>query len=81
MFKIAAYKHIDCENVVVCNRAEWDGNQARLPGSLCLLLPLRVRRGGRRTDPRDGVGARTGRILKEKTDCKQSINYYSCLLF
>ena len=32
MFKIAAYKHIDCENVVVCNRAEWDGNQPRLPG-------------------------------------------------
>ena len=33
MFKIPAYKYIDCENVVVCNRADWDENQPRLPES------------------------------------------------
>ena len=33
MFKIPAYKFIDCENVVVCDRADWDENQPRLPGS------------------------------------------------
>ena len=33
MLKIPAYEYIDCENVVVCYRADWDEKQPRLPGS------------------------------------------------
>ena len=51
---------IDCENVFVCNRDEWDGSQPRLQGPLCLLLPLRETSSPE--DPRDGVGLRTRRI-------------------
>ena len=33
MLEIPVFKHMDCENVVVYNRAGWDENQSRLRGS------------------------------------------------
>ena len=33
MLKIPAFKYVDCENIVLCNRGGWDENQQPLPGS------------------------------------------------
>ena len=33
MLKIPAFNYMDCEDVVVYNRAGWDENQSRLRGS------------------------------------------------
>ena len=65
---------MDCDNVVVCNRADWD--------EITRVLSVFYFRSGRRVgeDPRDGVGLRTRRILREKANCKQSIKYSVLLL-
>ena len=43
--KTPAYKWIDCDNVVVCNHADWDENQPRFQGPLLLPLREKSRRG------------------------------------
>ena len=30
---VPAVEYIDCENIVICNRAGWDENQPRLQGT------------------------------------------------
>lgn len=51
MLKIRAFKYVDCENIVLCNRAGWDENHKRLPGSSLSPTRLPLRRGTSRREP------------------------------
>ena len=76
MLKIPVYKYIDCENVVVCNRADWDENQPRLQGP-----PTSTQGDEKEKTLGTGLGWELdGFLYKRKEDCQQSIKYSVLLL-
>jgi len=52
MLKIPAYEYIDCDNVVVCNRADWD--------EITRVLSVFYFRSGRRLGEDPGLGTGLG---------------------